>query len=51
MLQHKENCGLLYTITFENHLKYTFLKTNSVNVNENMVLRLFYTALTTAVFV
>jgi hypothetical protein len=50
MLQCKKNCGLLYAVILENHLKYTFLKTNSVNVNENMVLGLFYAALTIAVF-
>jgi hypothetical protein len=44
MLQHKENYGLLYTVTMENHLKYTRLNTNNVNVNvnENTVLGLFY---------
>jgi hypothetical protein len=40
MLQHKENCDLLYAKTLENHLKYTCYNTN--NVNENMVLGLFY---------
>jgi hypothetical protein len=50
-LQHKENCGLLYTITLENHLKYACLNTNNVNGNENVVLGLFYNALSTAVFV
>jgi hypothetical protein len=37
MLRHKENCGLLYTIILENHLKYTCLNINNVN----MVLGLF----------
>jgi hypothetical protein len=50
MIQHKENCGLLYTITLENHLKYTCLNANNANVNENMVVNLFYNALLTAVF-
>jgi hypothetical protein len=45
MLEHKENCGLFYTITLENHLKYICLNINSVNVNKNMVLCLFYNAL------
>jgi hypothetical protein len=27
MLQHKENCGLFYAITSENHLKYACLNT------------------------
>jgi hypothetical protein len=51
MLQHKENCGFLYTITLENHLKYTCFNTRNVNVCENMVLGLFYDALSTAVFI
>jgi hypothetical protein len=50
MSQHKENCGLLYTITLGNYLKYMCLKTNNGNVNEKMVLGLFYNALLTAVF-
>jgi hypothetical protein len=41
MLKHKENCGLLYTVTLENHLKCTYLNTNNVSVYENMVLRFF----------
>jgi hypothetical protein len=49
MLQHKENCGLLYTITLEDHLKYTSLNTKNLNINENMVLSLFFNALSTAV--
>jgi hypothetical protein len=49
MLQHKENCGLLYTVTLENHLNIR-LNTNNVNVNGNMVLGLFYNALSTVVF-
>jgi hypothetical protein len=48
MLQPKENRDLPYTTTLENHSKYTRLKTN--NVNENMVLGLFYNALLTVVF-
>jgi hypothetical protein len=50
MLQHKENYSLLYTINLENHLKYTCLNTNSVNVTENVALSLFYNALSIAVF-
>jgi hypothetical protein len=50
MLQNKENCSLLYTLTLENHLKYTYLNTNNVNVNENVVLGFFYNALSTTVF-
>jgi hypothetical protein len=50
MLQHKENCGLFSTITLENHLKCTYLNTDNVNVNENMVLVLFYNVLSAAVF-
>jgi hypothetical protein len=49
ILQHKENFVLLYTITLENRLKYTCLNTN--NVNENMVLGLFYNALSCCVFI
>jgi hypothetical protein len=49
MLQYKENCGLLCIIILENHLKYIRLNTN--NVNENMVLGLFCNALSTAVYV
>jgi hypothetical protein len=49
MLQHKENCGLIYTITLENHLEYVSLNANNVKVHENMV-ALFYNALSTAVF-
>jgi hypothetical protein len=49
MLHHKENYGL-YTITLENNLKYACLNTNNVNVNESMVLGLFYSASSTAVF-
>jgi hypothetical protein len=51
MLQHKEIFGLLYIITLENLLKYTCLNTNYVNVNENVVLGLFYNALSTAEYV
>jgi hypothetical protein len=50
MLQNKENCGLLYTFTSEDHLKYTYLNTNYIHVNESVVLGLFYNALSTAVF-
>jgi hypothetical protein len=49
--KYEENSDLLYTITLENHLKYTILNTNNVIVNENMVLRLFYNDLSTAVFI
>jgi hypothetical protein len=49
MLEHKDKCHLL-TITFENSLKYTRFSTNSVNGIENMVLGLFYDALSAAVF-
>jgi hypothetical protein len=50
MLQHEENCGLLYTITLENNLKYTYLNTSNVNVNESMVLGLLYNALSSSMF-
>jgi hypothetical protein len=49
MLKPEKQCGLLYMITLENHLKYMCLNTNNVNVNENMVLGIFYNALSTAV--
>jgi hypothetical protein len=49
MLKPKEQCGLLYMITSEIHLKYMCLNTNNVNVNENMVPGLFYNASSTAV--
>jgi hypothetical protein len=41
--------GVLYTVTSENHLKCTCLKTSIVNANEKMVLRLVYNVLSTAV--
>jgi hypothetical protein len=47
MLQHKENCGLLYTITLENKLKYTCFNTNNVNVN---MVPVFFNTLSAAVF-
>jgi hypothetical protein len=48
MLQHKENCGLLYIIILKNHLKSTSLNTNYVNVKTNMILGLFNNALSIA---
>jgi hypothetical protein len=47
MIQLKEKRGLLYIITLEGHLKYMFGHCN--NVNANMVLSVFYNALSTAV--
>jgi hypothetical protein len=46
MLQHKEICGL-YNIASEYHLKYTCL--NTINGTGNMVLVLFYIALSSDV--
>jgi hypothetical protein len=52
MLPHKENCGFVYAITSENHLKHVCFNANNVNVNSNMVLGcLFYNALSITMFV
>jgi hypothetical protein len=48
MLQHKENGGLLYIIILENNLKRASLNSSNVTVDENMVLRLLYNALSIA---
>jgi hypothetical protein len=49
MLQHKRT-GLLYTITLENHLKYIYFNNKNVIVNGYVVFVLFYSALSTVVF-
>jgi hypothetical protein len=49
MVEHRENCDFPCIITLENHLKCTCLNTNIVLLNENMILGLFYDALSTSV--
>jgi hypothetical protein len=49
MLQHRENC-VLCAITLENDLKFTCLNTNTVNVNEVVVIDLLSYSSSTVMF-